>query len=102
MSLALRDQPEPVTMARPAGVTGPAELAGLLDRWRSDLAAWAIPEHISAAVADTPWVLPRQVFARRADRLSLAPAGPSYDRAWAALAPPCRVLDLGAGPGAAS
>jgi hypothetical protein len=31
-----------------AGLTGP------LDAWRGDLAAWAIPEHISAAVTESP------------------------------------------------
>ncbi|HEX4063262.1 MAG TPA: methyltransferase domain-containing protein [Streptosporangiaceae bacterium] len=78
-----------------------SELSGWLDQWRSDLAGWAIPEHISAAVSESPWVLPRQVFARRADRLSGAPSGPSYDRAWAALDPPGSVIDVGAGAGAA-
>ena len=73
----------------------------LLQRWQSDLAAWAIPEHISAAVTQSPWVLPRQVFARRADRMTAAPSGPSYDRAWAALQPPGSVLDVGSGAGAA-
>lgn len=73
----------------------------LLQRWRSDLAAWAIPEHITAAVAQSPWVLPRTVFARRADRLAAAPSGPSFDHAWAALEPPGSVLDVGAGAGAA-
>jgi SAM-dependent methyltransferase len=76
-------------------------LPALLDRWRSDLAAWAIPERITAAVADSPWVLPRGVFARRADRVSAAPAGPSFERAFAALEPPGSVLDIGAGAGAA-
>jgi SAM-dependent methyltransferase len=79
-----------------------AELAGLLDAWRGDLAAWAIPGHISAAVTESPWVLPRQVFARRADRLAGAPSGPSYEVAWAALDPPGSILDVGAGAGAAS
>ncbi len=78
-----------------------AELGTLLDAWRAELGAWAIPEHISSAVADSPWVLPRQVFARRADRLNAAPSGPSYERAWAALAPGGSVLDVGAGAGAA-
>jgi SAM-dependent methyltransferase len=79
-----------------------AELAGLLDAWRGDLAAWAIPGHISAAVTESPWVLPRQVFARRADRLAGTPSGASYDLAWAALDPPGSILDVGAGAGAAS
>jgi SAM-dependent methyltransferase len=74
----------------------------LLHRWRSDLAAWAIPAHITAAVADSPWVLPRTVFARRADRLAAAPSGPSFERAWAALDPAGSVLDVGSGAGAAS
>jgi SAM-dependent methyltransferase len=81
------------------GVDG---LPTLLHRWRSDLAAWAIPDHITAAVTDSPWVLPRMVFARRADRLAAAPSGPSFERAWAALDPPGSLLDVGAGAGAAS
>lgn len=76
-------------------------LAQLLDDWRDQLAAWAIPEHIIAAAPQSPWVLPRQVFARRADRLAKAPEGPSYRRAWAALDPPGSVLDVGSGAGAA-
>ena len=78
-----------------------AELAGLLRRWSDDLAAWAIPEHITAAAPDSPWVLPGQVFARRADKLSAEPGGASFDRAWEALDPPGCVLDVGSGPGAA-
>jgi SAM-dependent methyltransferase len=78
-----------------------APLTALLDRWREDLAAWAIPEHITAAVAESPWVLPRQVFARRADRLRRDPGGPSFERAFEALDPPGSVLDVGSGAGAA-
>ncbi len=80
---------------------GDARLPVLLQSWRSDLASWAIPEHITAAVAQSPWVLPRTVFARRADRLAAGPSGPSFERAWAALDPPGSVLDIGAGAGAA-
>jgi SAM-dependent methyltransferase len=76
-------------------------LDDLLDGWRRDLAAWAIPEEITAAVTESPWVLPQQVFARRADRVRAAPAGPSFQRAWAALDPPGSVLDVGSGAGAA-
>ena len=78
-----------------------APLTALLDRWREDLAAWAIPEHITAGTGESPWVLPRQVFARRADRLRRDPGGPSYERAWEALDPPGTVLDVGSGAGAA-
>jgi SAM-dependent methyltransferase len=80
----------------------PGALAALRDRWRLDLAAWAIPEHITAAVTESPWVLPRSVFARRADRFVAAPSGPSFDREWAALDPSGNVLDVGSGAGAAS
>jgi SAM-dependent methyltransferase len=77
-------------------------LSAGLQRWRSQLAAWAIPEYITAAVTESPWVLPGAVFARRADRLAAAPSGPSFERAWAALDPPGSVLDIGSGAGAAS
>ena len=76
-------------------------LGDLLDGWRDELAGWAIPEEITSAVPQSPWVLPRQVFARRADRLAAAPEGPSFLRAWGALDPPGSVLDVGAGAGAA-
>src|SRR5215467_2154163 len=76
-------------------------LAGLLDKWRADLAAWAIPETITAGIADSPWVLPRQVFARRADRLTREPGGASYEREREALAAAGTVLDIGSGAGAA-
>ena len=78
-----------------------SSLTELLGQWQADLAAWAIPEHIRAAVPDSPWVLPREVFARRADRLRDAPAGPSYEREREALAAPGSVLDIGSGVGAA-
>ena len=80
---------------------GNADLPRLLRHWSDELAAWAIPEHITAAVPDSPWVLPSQVFARRADRLSAEPGGPSFEREWDALEPPGSVLDVGAGAGAA-
>jgi SAM-dependent methyltransferase len=76
-------------------------LTGLLDKWRADLAAWAIPESITAASTDSPWVLPKQVFARRADRLTRKPGGASYEREREALAPAGTVLDIGSGAGAA-
>jgi SAM-dependent methyltransferase len=78
-----------------------ASLNALLEKWRADLGAWAIPEHITSSVTESPWVLPRQVFARRADRMTHAPSGPSYERAWEALGPAGTVLDVGSGAGAA-
>ncbi|HUY50427.1 MAG TPA: class I SAM-dependent methyltransferase [Streptosporangiaceae bacterium] len=76
-------------------------LTELLTQWRENLAAWAIPEHITSGVTESPWVLPRDVFARRADRLRRDPAGPSYQRECEALDPPGSVLDVGTGAGAA-
>ncbi|MGP7998769.1 MAG: class I SAM-dependent methyltransferase [Streptosporangiaceae bacterium] len=76
-------------------------LSDLLGQWQDNLAAWAIPADITAAVPDSPWVLPRQVFARRADRLRRDPAGPSFQREWDTLDPPGSVLDVGSGAGAA-
>ena len=100
--MATRQPPDVALRIMPNVRTGPvADLPGLLGRWRADLAAWAIPERITAAVTESPWVLPRQVFARRADRISAAPSGPSFERAWAALDPPGSVLDVGSGAGAA-
>jgi hypothetical protein len=77
------------------------DLTELAERWRADLAGWAIPAHITAAVSESPWVLPRQVFARRADRLAAEPDGPSYSRAQAALQPSGELMDVGSGAGAA-
>jgi Methyltransferase domain len=77
------------------------DLTELAERWRADLAGWAVPAHITAAVGESPWVLPRQVFARRADRLAAEPDGPSYSRARAALKPPGELMDVGSGAGAA-
>ncbi|MEU6641559.1 methyltransferase domain-containing protein [Saccharomonospora sp. NPDC046836] len=71
-------------------------------RWRDQLLAWQIPEPILASAEDSPWVLPRHVFARRADVLLAEPEGASFPAAWAALDPPGSVLDVGAGAGAAS
>jgi SAM-dependent methyltransferase len=76
-------------------------LTALLGNWRDDLSAWAIPDDITSAVTESPWVLPRQVFARRADRLANAPGGASFEREWEALAPAGTVLDVGSGAGAA-
>lgn len=84
-----------------SGPGSEAQLPELLERWRADLAAWAIPEHISSGVTESPWALPGAVFARRADRSAATPGGPSFEQAWAALDPPGNVLDVGAGAGAA-
>ncbi len=73
----------------------------LLERWRRDLAAWAIPDEIMSKVSESPWVLPRQVFARRAEHQLRQPFGCSFEREREVLRPPGEVLDVGAGAGAA-
>jgi SAM-dependent methyltransferase len=70
--------------------------------WRDQLAGWAIPERITAAVADSPWRLATGTFARRAQSQIANASGFSYETAFAALDPPGSVLDVGAGAGAAS
>jgi len=73
----------------------------LLEHWRLDLESWAIPPEILAGATESPWVLPRQMFSRRAERRQEAPSGPSFERAWEALRTRGSVLDVGAGAGAA-
>jgi SAM-dependent methyltransferase len=73
-----------------------------LARWERDLAAWALPERITAAVTESPWATPVDVFARRADRAIAAPEGASWQRAAEALGPSGSIVDVGAGAGAAS
>lgn len=72
------------------------------ERWRRELAAWAIPDEILAAAEESPWVLPHGLFAHRARVAADAPQGPSYERALEALEPAGSVLDVGPGGGAAS
>ncbi|HKF78703.1 MAG TPA: class I SAM-dependent methyltransferase [Candidatus Dormibacteraeota bacterium] len=73
-----------------------------LDVWRDALADWAIPEHILAAAPESPWLLPRDLFARRADAQIERPTGIALARAAEALPAGGTVLDVGAGAGAAS
>jgi precorrin-6B methylase 2 len=73
-----------------------------LDAWREALASWAIPDHILAAADESPWLLPPELFARRADAQIERPTGGALARAAEALPPAGTVLDVGAGAGAAS
>ncbi|HEU5156708.1 MAG TPA: class I SAM-dependent methyltransferase [Streptosporangiaceae bacterium] len=82
-------------------MTARSELAELAGRWRDDLAAWAIPDHILSAVSVSPWTQSAALFAHRADAALHAPRGPSHERALEALPPGGAVLDVGAGAGAA-
>lgn len=73
-----------------------------LVHWAGRLGEWAVPPAVQAQAESSPWVLPRQVFNRRADRQIAEPTGASYREAVQALAVPGTVLDVGAGAGAAS
>jgi SAM-dependent methyltransferase len=73
-----------------------------LAAWSEQLAGWVIPEHILAAVPDSPWVLPQAVFVRRVDRHLKEPAGASLEMLRESLSPKGTVLDIGAAAGAAS
>ena len=74
---------------------GPAAVA-----WREALESWAIPPRILDAAPESPWTLPVELFARRAD----APRAPTASdrRALEALPRGGTVLDVGCGAGAAS
>ena len=72
-----------------------------LERWRRELAGWAIPDEIVAAAPESPWGFPPELFRRRAER---SPAAPSATTRIAldALAAGGDVLDVGVGGGATS
>ncbi|MDR7302263.1 class I SAM-dependent methyltransferase [Haloactinomyces albus] len=73
-----------------------------LTNWAEQLEAWAIPQRVLEQATDSPWVLPRQVFAHRADRRIAEPDGASHREAASVLERPGTVLDIGAGAGASS
>lgn len=78
------------------GVTGSAA-----ERWRQQLAAWAIPDAILAAAPVSPWGFSVGDFADRARRQRDQPT-PAHELSRAVLADGGRVLDVGCGGGAAS
>jgi len=80
------------------GADDAADLSDLADRWRADLAAWAIPEDILAQAPASPWIHPVSMFTVGDDE----PDTLSHQRARAALGPGGSVLDVGSGGGRAS
>lgn len=78
------------------------DAAAAADRWRADLAAWAVPDEILRHAPASPWVPERGTFARRAAARLARPIGNSYRRAREALPQGGTVIDIGAGAGAAS
>lgn len=73
-----------------------------VDRWQHALQEWNIPQRILDQAPQSPWVLPRQVFIRRADAQLAHPTGATFQQALAALAEPGTLLDIGAAAGATS
>ena len=72
------------------------------DRWREELAAWAIPPEIEANAPESPWGFPVALFhAGPPTQQHQSPQTPSRDRALEALPDGGTVLDVGCGGGAA-
>ncbi|HEY1331107.1 MAG TPA: class I SAM-dependent methyltransferase [Actinomycetota bacterium] len=70
------------------------------ERWREDLASWAIPPEILASAPESPWYFPVELFAGRAD--AKREPSPSDLVALEALREGGTVLDVGCGAGASS
>jgi SAM-dependent methyltransferase len=68
------------------------------ERWASDLAAWAIPDHIMAQAPESPWEFSPALFK---PPLEPTPDTPSRVRAREVLPQGGSVLDVGCGGGAA-
>lgn len=68
------------------------------ERWASELAAWAIPDHIMAQAPESPWAFSPALFRAPAEP---GPDTPSRLRALEALPDGGSVLDVGCGGGAA-
>lgn len=75
-----------------------ADVAPLLDRWRGDLAAWAIPDEILAQAPEPPWIHPVSMFTVDDE----VPDSPSHRIARDAVPVEGSVLDVGSGGGRAS
>lgn len=71
-------------------------------RWRAELAAWAIPDHIAREAVEPPWGFPVELFrARPAEPTTRPDTDISARRALEALPPGGSLLDVGCGGGAA-
>jgi SAM-dependent methyltransferase len=75
-----------------------------LDRWRTQLEAWAIPAPILAAAPESPWGFPTELFRSRAAEAtgSGVEQSPTTRLAAQALPQGGSVLDVGCGGGATS
>lgn len=76
----------PNSRGRPAGRHARAMVVTAVEHWRRALDAWRIPQPILDQASESPWVLPSEVFIRRADAQLANPIGATFRRAGAALA----------------
>jgi SAM-dependent methyltransferase len=72
------------------------------DRWREQLAAWAIPPEILEAAPESPYGFSSELFIARGARANEETVTPTTERALEALPERGRVLDVGCGGGATS
>ena len=72
------------------------------DRWREQLAAWAIPDEIVANAPESPWGFATECFRRRGEAAPDPEPTPTTRRALEALPEGGTVLDVGVGGGATS
>ena len=72
------------------------------ERWRSELAGWAIPDEIVAAAPESPWGYATECFRRRGEAAPDPDPTPTTRRALEALPEGGTVLDVGVGGGATS
>ena len=68
------------------------------EKWRRDLAAWAIPDEIVNQAPESPWIHPPELF----DLPEVIAESPSHDRAREALGHEASILDIGCGGGIAT
>jgi SAM-dependent methyltransferase len=68
------------------------------ERWRDDLASWAIPPEILAGAPESPWIHPVEMFTVTED----VPDSPSHRRAREVVPEGGTVLDVGCGGGRAA
>lgn len=72
------------------------------DRWREQLAAWAIPDEILSKAPESPWGFATECFRRRGEATPDPEPTPTTRRALEALQEGGTVLDVGVGGGATS
>lgn len=73
-----------------------------IERWKTGLAAWAIPDEIVAAAPESPWGFPSELFERRTTSALQRPLSESHRRSLEALPAGGTMLDVGVGGGAGS